>query len=195
VTSPRRVRSLSCTVIAAVAALAAAPGASADVVTLSACNNNALGQVFSRWTDPANYELAPGGTFGDSSWTLSGGAALVPGGEPFAVSGSLSSNSLSLPAGGSAQSPSTCVDAAYPDIRFFVAGSGVVQVSVIYGNTVIPAGTAAATGSWAPTPIMVTGSAIAGAANGGTAQVSIELTGLSGDPQVSDVYIDPWKGG
>ena len=61
-------------------------------------------------------ELAPGGSFEDSSWSLGGGAQIVPGGEPFGATGSQSTSSLSMPAGSSAQSPSTCVDAAYPSI-------------------------------------------------------------------------------
>ena len=180
---------------AALFALAVAPAAQADTVTLTACNSATLTQVFLPWADPSYYELAPGGDFESTSapWTLSGGAAIVSGSEPFAVTGSLGSSSLSLPAGASAVSPSTCVDAAYPDIRFFVAGTGLIQVSVIYGNQVIPAGTVPAGGSWAPGPIAVTGSAVAGALNGGTAQVSIALTALSGNPQVDDVYIDPWR--
>lgn len=193
--SPRRLlAALPAGLFVAVASIAA-PAAQASVVDLSACNSNSVAQVFSPWGDPADYELAPGGDFESSSWSLSGGAQLVSGSEPFAVTGSLGSSSLSLPAGGSAVSPSTCVDAAYPDIRFFVAGSGSVAVNVIYGNTVIPSGAVVAGGSWMPGPITVTGSAIAGAANGGTANVSIELVGVSGNPQVDDVEIDPWQRG
>lgn len=191
--SPRRLLApLSCTTALAAAALWVAPAASANVVELSTCNNTQLTQPFLPWGDPAYYELAPGGDFESPSWTLSGGAAIVPGSEPFAATGTLGGYSLSLPAGASAQSPFTCVDAAYPDMRFFIAGSGIVRVSVIYDGTAIPAGTVTAPGAWMPSPIMPTASAIAGALNGGTAQVSIQLTALSGDPQVDDVFIDPY---
>src|SRR5207248_1955658 len=97
-----------------------------------------------------------------------------------AVSGTPSSSSLSLPAGSSADSPATCVNAAYPTIRFFVSGIGVVGVNVVYNGTVIPSGTVVAAGGWAPGPVAVTGSAVTGALNGGTAQVSLRLTGLLG---------------
>lgn len=177
------------------ALLLGSPAAQADVVNLSACNSNALTQPFLRWLDPSRYELAPGGTFGDSSWTLNGRASLVPGGEPWAVTGTPSSSSLSLPGGSSADSPSTCVNAAYPTIRFFVSGFGVVAVSVVYNGVAIPTGVALATGSWAPSPIAVTGSAVVGALNGGTAQVSLRFTSLLGNPKVSDVFIDPWGRG
>lgn len=191
--APRRLlAALPVALLAAAAPALVAPAAQANVVSLSTCNSNSLGQVFSPWADPASYELAPGGDFESAAWSLSGGAQRVSGSEPFAVTGSLGSSALSLPAGASAVSPSTCVNAAYPDIRFFVAGTGSVGVNVIYGNTVIPSGVVAAGGSWMPGPVTVTGSAIAGATNGGTASVSIQLTGLSGNPQVDDVYIDPW---
>jgi hypothetical protein len=169
----------------------AAPAAQADLVNLGTCNANALSQPFLPWADASTYELAPGGTFGDSSWTLSGRASLVSGGEPWAVTGTPSSSSVSLPGGSSATSPSTCVTAAYPTARFFVGGSGIVAVSMVYNGVQIPAGVAIAGGGWAPSPVAVTLSAVAGALNGGTAEVSLKLTGVLGSPKVSDVFIDP----
>jgi hypothetical protein len=177
--------------LALAAALIAAPAAQADLVSLSPCNSNALNQAFLRWGDSSYYELAPGGTFADSSWTLSGGAKLVSGGEPYAASGTLSSSSLSLPGGSSAQSPATCVTAAYPTVRFFVAGWGVMAVSMVYDGLAIPTGVVLGPGSWAPSPALITGSAITGALNGGIAQVSLRFTSVLGDPKVSDVFIDP----
>jgi hypothetical protein len=193
------VRRLAATVSAISAlgatALLVAPAAQANVVELNPCNSNALSQPFLRWLDPARYELAPGGAFGDTSWTLRSGASLVSGGEPWAVAGAPSSSSLSLPAGSSADSPATCVNAAYPTIRFFVSGVGVVGVNVVYNGIVIPSGVVVAGRSWAPGPVAVTGSAVTGALNGGTAQMSLRLTGLLGDPKVSDVWIDPHRSG
>jgi hypothetical protein len=193
VIAPRRLLAALPLALVGAAAALAAPVAQADVVSINTCNSNTLNQVFSPWADPANYELAPGGDFESSAWSLSGGAQIVSGSEPFAVTGSSGSSSLSLPTGASAVSPSTCVTAAYPDIRFFVSGVGVVGVNVIYGNTVIPSGLVAAGGPWQPGNIVVTGSAIAGVVNGGTANVSIQLIGLSGNPKIDDVYIDPWQ--
>jgi hypothetical protein len=172
--------------------LLVAPSAQADLVDLSACNSNTLSQPFLRWADPSSYELAPGGTFSDSSWRLSGRASLVAGGEPWAVTGTPSSSSLSLPAGSSATSPQTCVSAAYPTVRYFVGGSGLLAVSVVYDGVAIPSGVAVAGGGWAPSPVAVTASAVTGALNGGTAQVSLRFTSLLGTPKVSDAFIDPW---
>ena len=147
-----------------------------SLVNLNTCNPSALSQPFARWLDFADYELAPGGDFESSTWTLTGGAHLVAGSEPHATTGTLGSSSLSLPTGSSARSPATCVDAAYPTIRFFIAGRGSVAVNVVDGRTVIPAGVAVAGGYWSPTALMLTSSAVLGALSGGTAQVSVSFT-------------------
>jgi hypothetical protein len=166
-----------------------------SLVNLNTCNLSALSQPFARWLDFSFYELAPGGDFESSTWTLTGEAKLVAGGEPYAAPGELGSSSLSLPAGSSAQSPVTCVDAAYPSIRFFIAGEGLVAVNIVDGSLVIPAGVAGAGGEWSPTPVMLTLSAVLGALSGGTAQVSLTFTGLSGSPRIDEVFIDPWSRG
>jgi hypothetical protein len=166
-----------------------------SVVGLNACNLSALSQPFSPWLDFANYELVPGGDFESSTWTLTGGAKRVAGSEPYAATGTLGSSSLSLPGASSAQSPLTCVDTTYPSIRFFIAGTGSVAVHIVHGSSVIPAGVAVAGGEWAPTPVMLTSSAMLGAASGGTAQVSVSFTGLFGSPRIDDVFIDPWSRG
>jgi hypothetical protein len=166
-----------------------------SLVNLGTCNHSALSQPFAPWLDFATYELAPGGDFESSTWTMSGRAGLVAGSEPYTATGTLGSSSLSLPAGSSAQSPLTCVDAAYPSIRFFIAGTGLVAVNVVDRGLVIPAGVAVAGSAWSPTLVMVTGSAVLGALSGGTAQVSLRFTGLAGSPQIDDVFIDPWSRG
>jgi hypothetical protein len=161
------------------------------------CNSNALSQPFAPWGDSSSYELAPGGDFessdfASSPWTLTGGAQLVAGSEPYAATGTLGASSLSVPAGATALSPTTCVDAAYPTLRFFVGGSGSVALSIVYDGVSIPTGVVVAAGSWTPTPVMITTDSLLGLLSGGTAQVSLELTGLTGSPQVDDVFIDPW---
>lgn len=185
--------------LSAVGALAAllvpVAGAQADPIELSACNVSPLTQPFAPWLDPSSYELVPGGDFETSSWTLTDRARLVPGSEPFAATGSLGSWSLSLPAGASAESPATCVDAAYPTIRFFVSGTGLLAATVVYGNLTLPAGVVIATGRWAPSPVMLTSSALVAAISNGSAQVSVRLTTLAGDVRVDDVFVDPWNRG
>lgn len=177
-------------------ALSVAP-AQAGPISFDACNANALSQPFAPWGDSSSYELAPGGSFestdlASSPWTLSGGAEIVSGSEPYAATGTLGASSLSLPAGASAQSPSTCVSAAYPTLRFFVGGTGTAAVSVVYGSLVIQTGVVVGAGSWTPTQIMTSDSLVGGLLSGGTAKVSILLTGLTGHVQVDDVFVDPW---
>lgn len=189
----RHLGTLSIASIAAALALAPA-AAQADPLDFNSCNGQPLSQPFAPWFDFSSYELAPGGDFETSTWSLSGGASIVPGSEPYAATGTLGQYSLSVPAGASAESPATCVDAAYPTVRMFVGGTGEVGVSVVYDGVAIPTGDAVAAGSWVPTDPMLTMSAIPGLLSGGSAQVSLELTGLSGNPQVDDVFIDPMGG-
>jgi hypothetical protein len=182
-----------------VAAFAAAP-ARAALVNLGACGEAPLSQPFLRWGDASSYELVAGGDFEGSlaGWTLSGGAGRVAGSEPYAASGSLGAYSLSLPAGASAQSPYTCVDAAYPTFRFFAHDDGLgasVLVQVVYetvlGQTVLPLGVVTLSGKWQPTLPMLTGSVVTGALSGGTAEVALRFTALLGASQIDDVFIDP----
>lgn len=195
--SPLRRLAGAVTTTAGLAATAAVvlpvASAQAGLINLDACNLAPLSQPFAPWLDPASYELAPGGDFESPSWTLSGGAALVPGSEQFAATGTLGAQSLSLPMGASAQSPATCVDAAYPTVRFFTRGVGLVAVSVVYNGLTLPAGVATATGGWSPSLQALTLSAIAALTSDGSAQVSIRLTSLLGDVRVDDVFVDPWN--
>jgi hypothetical protein len=214
--------------------------ARANLINTSACDSASLTQPFTRWSDNSQYKLVPGGDFESaaSGWTLTG-ARVVPGSEPFAVTGSLGHSALYLPAGSVAQSPFTCVNAAYPTLRFVghngslsvdearvrTGGprahhharrhhgsrrhrshkkSGVrsllslssVVVQVVYqnplgGQLVLPVGVFALNGRWQPSLPMTTLSAIPGALNGGTAQVALRFTSLTGASQIDDVFIDP----
>lgn len=177
------------------AVLAPASAAQADIINLSACNLSPLSQPFAPWLDSASYELAPGGDFESDSWSLSGGAERVSGSEPFAATGAPGSWSLSLPAGASAQSPATCVDAAYPTIRYFASGTGLVAVSVVYGGLTLPAGVDVVAGGWSPSLVGLTSSALVGPASDGSAQVSLRFTTLAGNVRVDDVFVDPWNRG
>jgi hypothetical protein len=184
----------------ALASLATA-SAQADVVSTSACDGAQLTQAFARWNDPELYKVAPGGNFRGTlaGWSLLGGPQLVLGAEPYAVSGTLGTYSLSVPESASAQSPYTCVNAAYPTFRFFARSStpnSTLLVQAVYqdvtGSPVeIPVGTVTLSTSWQPTVPMLTGSAIPGAMNGGTAQVALRFTSQSGTTQIDDVYVDP----
>jgi hypothetical protein len=164
------------------------------------CNEAALTQPFAQWGDSNLYELVSQGDFEGSlsQWTLTGGAHRAPESEPYAVTGTLGSWSLALPAGASAQSPYTCVNASYPTFRFFARNDGAlatVLAQVVYktalGPVALPLGAVALSGGWQPTLPMLTGSVAGGLLSGGTAQVALRFTALTGESQVDDVYIDP----
>jgi hypothetical protein len=176
--------------------------ARAAIIATDACDNSALTQPFAPWGDTSPYKLVPGGSFANGTaagWTLRGGAKVVAGGEPFGATGSAGSSSVSIPAGGSAQSPFTCVDAAYPTFRFFARNNGLlstVLVSVVYrlpllGPVAVPVGAVALSGNWAPSLPMLTASAVTGALSGGTAEVALRFTALTGGSQIDDVFVDP----
>lgn len=179
--------------VALAAVVVPVSSAQADVIDLSACNLSPLSQPFARWLDPASYELAPGGDFESSSWNLQDGAARVPGSERFAATGTLGSWSLSLPAGASAQSPATCVDAAYPTVRYFASGTGLLAVSVVYNGVTLPAGVDVVAGGWSPSLVALTSSALVALTSDGSAQVSLRFTTVAGDVRVDDVFVDPWN--
>lgn len=177
----------------------AAP-ASAALVSTAACNEASLSQPFLRWGDSSSYELMPGGDFEGSlaGWSLSGGAQRVAGSEPYGATGAVGSYSLELPAGASAQSPFTCVNAAYPSFRFFARNGSLlasVLVQVVYetplGAVALPLGAVALSGTWKPTLPMLTGSVVLGALSDGTAQAALRFTALAGSSQIDDVFVDP----
>jgi hypothetical protein len=202
-------RALTAAVLAGASALAVAPSAQASLVETAACDDAPLSRPFARWGDLAHYKLAPGGDIeGDlAGWTLAGGARRVAGGEPWNVTGVQGRQALSLPAGASVTTPATCVNAAYPTIRFFARSSGgllgllpLLKVDLVYrdgalGLVSVPAGTVVPNGSWQPTLPMLTLSAVGAAVAGGEAPLAIRFTSVSGTWQVDDVFVDPWRRG
>lgn len=195
ISAVRRLPSLLGTLLAlaTVGALVCAAAARAD--TLSSCPAAVVSQPFAAWGDSASYELAPGGDFESSGWGLDRGATLAAGSEPFAATGTLGTQSLSLPAGADAISPSFCVDAGKPTLRLFTSGGGLLTVEIQTGGLTIPVGVVAASSSWTPSPILLTGGTLLGPLGGGTVQARIRISALTGDPRVDDVFVDPWNRG
>jgi hypothetical protein len=197
----RKLRIAGLAAVASIAALVSSGSAQAsllgNLVKIDSCDGATLTQPFAPWLDYNYYKLAPGGDGSLTGWSLSGGARQVSGGEPWNVSGS-AYNSLSVPAGGTATSPTTCVDAAYPTFRLFdVTGTpgSIAAVSVVFDGLSIPVGVIAPGMTWSPSLPMTTLSAIPGVLNGGSANIQLQFTGLTGSVTVDDVYVDPWKGG
>lgn len=191
---------LAATVAGLALSLFSVAPAQAALISTGACNEASLSQPFLRWSDANDYELLPGGDFEGSlaGWSVGAGATLSSGSEPFAATGSLGARSLRLGPGATVQSPSTCVNAAYPSFRFFGHSNGALStllVQVVYqtplGTTSLPLNVVALTGQWQPTLPLLTGSVVGGLLSGGTAEVSLRFTELTGSSQIDDVFIDP----
>jgi hypothetical protein len=176
-------------------ALICAPGASA-----SGCPNSTTSEPFAQWGDSNSYELVAGGDFEGplSQWTLGGGVSAVPGSEPFGATGTVGRYSLALSAGSSAQSPYTCVTASDPTFRFFARSStplSVLAAAVVYktvlGTLTVPLGVVIPGETWQPTAPMLTASVVAGLLSGGTAELALRFSEVTGSAQIDDVFIDP----
>ena len=190
--------------VSAATMLAAAPAHAGLLVGSGTnCGSPSESQVFLPWVDVANYTLVPGGNFeaGAPSWSLSGAAQDVAGNETYDVSGASDSQSLSLPAGSSATSPTVCVGIKNPDLRLFVLNSGdppsTLSVSVNYIDAF--GYTASATigqitggPSWTPSvqdPILVN---LLPLLPNQMTPVSFTFTPQGqGNWQIDDVYVDP----
>jgi hypothetical protein len=184
----------------AFASVALTAPAQAALISTGACDKAALSQPFTRWGDSNYYELVNGGDFEGSlsGWSLSGGAQRVAGSEPYGASGSAGAYSLGLPAGASAQSPFMCVNISYPSFRLFARNSGLTStllVQVVYktvlGSVSVPLGVVALSGEWQPTMPILTASLVGGALSGGTGQVALRFTALTGSSRIDDVLLDP----
>lgn len=194
---------------AAVLALGAAVPARADAVgSLIGCGDT-VSNPFLRWLDPLPYTLAPDGGFeaGGAGWSFSGGARVVSGNSPFNLSG-VGSQSLYLPEGSSATSPSMCVGLVLPVVRYIASGGELLsslKTEVVYRDALgaqrsveLPVG-ALPSRSWQPTlPLLQAGGLVnALTLNGLTTDVQFRLTprGIfgGGNWRVDEVYVDPWK--
>ena len=200
---PRKLRTRITTLFTAAVATAAvaAPAAQAGPLVASAsCTQKPVAQVFLPWGDPANYFLADSGTFesGAAGWSLSG--AVVNGGnEPWAVSGP-GTSSLKLSAGGTAVSGVECVGITEPTLRFFAKGSGFgrLDVTVAFedaaGNVQrAPAGSLVGSGGWTPGVQMPIAAALLPLLPGEQTPVRFEFRAASGNWQIDDVYVDPYR--
>jgi hypothetical protein len=149
------------------------------------------------------YAPVSGGTFEGSTagWTFNN-ASVVSGNEPSNAVSSTDSNSLNIAAGGSATSPTFCVDSTLPSFRFFAQslGSGWrsrLTVSAIYtlsngqsshawlgrlysGDYTL----------WEPTPALPLGSLLP---TGQTATVQFVFSAGWGSAwNIDDVLLDPY---
>jgi hypothetical protein len=191
----------------AVAAIAA-PTASAGLLVSSAesCAAQHLSNPFSQWGDDATYTPVPGGAFepGQKAWTLSGGAKVVGGNESFKVRSGSDSNSLYIPAGGVATSPSMCVGLSEPTIRWFQKQSssllgltGAMTVSVLTETstglvTETPVGAGLLGTSWSPSLTGLIATNLLPLLPDDKTAVAFRFRAVTGSWNVDDVYVDPF---
>jgi len=197
-------RLLFLTILALAGCLFAVSSAQAGLLVRTAgpCDNRPTSKVFARWLDPLNYTPVAGGGFEGplTGWTTTGAAAVVGGNESFNVAGG--ARSLSLPAGSSATTPSTCVGLDRPVLRLFARNTGnplsLLRVDVLFedagGNVrTLPALVLPGGRNWAPTlPVPVLVSLLPLLPGQGT-PVAFRFTplGAGGAWAIDDVYVDP----
>ena len=181
-------------------------GVLVNTTSAKSCTTQVFEQPFKRWLDYFQYTLVPGGNFesGAPAWTLSK-AKVVSGNETFYVRSSRDSRSLSLGASGTATSRPVCVGIEYPLMRFFARNRGlptsVLTVEVLFetsGGAVLAAPIGVVPGvlpSWQPTlPYLVVANLLPLLPNQRTAVAfRFRATGLGGNWQIDDVFVDPHK--
>ncbi len=183
----------------AVAASSARAGSVLGSVTTALVGGNcgSTSQVFARFGDQRSYYFTADGGFeaGGAGWTFAGGAKVVPGNETYNLHSSSDRNSLLLPSGGTATSPSLCFGLLYPGIRMMTSGQGTLRVQVVAHGllgalSVLDGGTVTVDGGWAPTSTFSTTLSQLNIPVG-TKSIQIVLSS-TGTVQVDDLYIDPF---
>jgi len=203
-------RLLPLTTIAATATMALSAGAAhAGILVSSAtsCSAETLSQPFMPWLDNNQYTLVPGGNFeaGAPAWAFTGNAQTVSGNESYSVGGSGDSQSLSIPAGSSATSPSMCVGIQNPTLRFFARNSGsllsTLTVSILWEDSLgtvhtTPIATTLGGSRWTPSsPIALVVNLLPLLGPDETAVAFKFTTQGNGNWQIDDTYVDPWARG
>jgi hypothetical protein len=186
---------LADTSVPTVSATPASPGA--------ACPSVSSSPLMGALNDFSSYAPVAGGTFEDDAagWSLNG-ASVVSGNEPWSVVNATDSNSLAINGGGSATSPTFCVDNTFPSFRFFADSNGGgwrsgLTVSARWtlssgqnGQSTITALSSSDYGSWEPTPALALGSVLA---PGQTVTVRFVFSAGSGPGwNIDDVLLDPY---
>jgi hypothetical protein len=198
-------RILFATAVAAMALLAPAGTANAGLLAQSAgpCPSYPAGAVFSRWLDPMKYTLAPGGAFETSSGlTFTGGARIVAGNESSYVHSSADRNSVLIPRGGTVTTGPICIGIDKPTVRFFAKrpNFALLPLMTVEGVYTTPSGGTAslplvgvplAGNSWSLQLPFISASALLQL--GDTTMMRFRIRAVSGDWQVDDFYVDPWR--
>jgi hypothetical protein len=195
----RRIRVILTLAVAATTAALVVGVAPAGAGLGIACPNP-TSVPFAPWSDYANYAFVPDGGFenGASGWTLTGGASVRGGNESFYIHSTSDRNSLSLPAGSSATTPTMCIGLLSTKMRFVAAGDryAKVKVQIIYRGLlssvlgILDGGTIDTSGAWEPSPQMTM---LGGLLPLLTQGVQFRFVAVNGSSTLDDVYLDPMK--
>jgi hypothetical protein len=165
----------------------------------ASCPTVASSQLLSDFGDLNYYAPLDQGTFEGSTdaWTLND-ATVINDNESWNVVSSADSQSLSLSSGGSATSPSFCIDSRYPSFRFFAENTSGGKKSRLYvrvqltdaqGNTVSTNAYPVhghGYSSWALSPSFEFN------AGSSTVSAQIEFSTTHGSWRIDDVLLDPY---
>jgi len=160
--------------------------------------------VFSALGDTASYSLMPGGSFeGPTPGWAFNGASIVAGNEPWSVNSADDSQSLNIPSGSNAVSPTFCLTSQLPSWRFFAqAGNGSwgtqLHVTALWADRYGNSGQMTATTlngngftTWQATSSLPLGSVLS---PGNTVNVRFVFSADSNGAawNIDDVYVDPY---
>jgi hypothetical protein len=204
---PGRLSAVAALCLFAFTGTASAKEAETTSESRATCVAPLIEQPFRSFKDERDYVLAPGGSFEDSSlagWSLEDGAGVAAGNEPFNIRGLSDANSLVLPAGASATSPTMCVDLNWPTLRFVARQAGEkdaeLEVEVLYPEAERKHATwhgakkfkAKRRDGWRPTKDVKLSPDRGGKFAGGR-PVALRFTNTSdhGSWQIDNVYVDP----
>ena len=198
-------RTLFAATVAAMGLLAPAGTANAGLLSQSAgpCPSYAMSPVFSKWLDPINYTLAPGGDFESAAGlTFTGGARIVGGNESSYVHGTADKSSVLIPRGGTVTTGPICIGLDKLTVRFFAKRPNfallpLMTVEGVYttrtgGTASLPlVGVPLAGNSWSlQLPMITTGALLE---LGDTTMMRFRIRSVIGDWQVDDFYVDPMR--
>jgi hypothetical protein len=175
----------------------------------AACPSTPTTKPFQAFGDAHDYSLVPNGGFesGAAGWSLSG-AKPTFGNESWSVRAAGDSKSLAIDAGGTAVSPTVCVDLSRPTYRFFArrtSGSwGVLNLRVRWqdssgrtNETTIAALDSNFGTGWSPTPAYNIASLLGlwNANQDVSVQLVFDPENYGGSWAIDDVYVDPYGRG
>jgi hypothetical protein len=200
---PRGVRAGLTALLSAVAVFVVPAAAQA------ACQSTPTTKAFQAFGDSNDYSLVPNGgfEFGAGGWSLSR-AGVSAGNEQWSVRAPGDSKSLAIDAGGTAVSPTVCIDINRPTYRFFARRTsgtwGVLNLRVRWqdssgrtNETTIAALDSSSGTAWRVSPALNIASLLGlwNADQDVSVQLVFDPENSGGSWAIDDVYVDPYGRG